>query len=213
MPISYRHVFVPATNPAAPPLLVLHGTGGTEQDLLPIARSLSPGSAILSPRGDVNERGAARFFQRFGEGVFDLADVRKRTQALADFVVAASKQYEVPAGRWIAVGFSNGANIAATLLQLRPEILAGAILLRAMVVLDQPAAPLSLRDKRVLMSNGSLDPIIPKDHPARLAELLRAGGAEVTLKSQIAAHNLVPADVADGREWIDSIRSAHAVSD
>lgn len=213
MALSYQHVFVPANNPAAPPLLLLHGTGGSETDLLPIAKSLSPGSALLSPRGDVNERGQPRFFRRFAEGVFDLDDVRRRTRNLADFIDAACKQYGVQPGRLIAVGFSNGANIAATLLQLRPESLAGAILLRPMVVIDQPAAPLSLRDKRILMSSGSVDPIIPKDHPARLAELLRAGGAEVTLKTQIAAHNLVPADVADAREWIDSIRSAHAVSD
>src|SRR5437868_4970343 len=136
MSLSYQHVFQPGTDPAAPPLLLLHGTGGDERDLIPLGRTLSPASALLSPRGDVSEGGALRFFARLAEGVFDAAEVTHRTHALADFVGAAGQQYRFDPQTLIAVGFSNGANIAATLLQLRPESLAGGVLLRAMVVLD-----------------------------------------------------------------------------
>jgi phospholipase/carboxylesterase len=131
-----------------------------------LAQALSPGSALLSPRGDVSEHGARRFFARLAEGIFDPAEVTRRTHALADFVAGATAHYALDPTRLTAVGFSNGANIAATLLQLRPEALAGAVLLRPMVVLDQPAAAGSLAGKPVLLANGTQDPIVPADHPA-----------------------------------------------
>ena len=106
--LTYRHRFEPGTEPFAPPLLLLHGTGGDEDDLIPLGRKLSPGSALLSPRGDVSEQGARRFFARLAEGVFDPAEVTRRTHALADFVAAAAKHYRFDATRLIAVGFSNG---------------------------------------------------------------------------------------------------------
>ncbi len=199
---SYHHVFQPGTDPAAPPLLLLHGTGGNEHDLLPLARQLSPGSAVLSPRGDVSEHGARRFFARLAEGVFDPAEVTRRTQGLAGFILAASAHHGLAPGRLIAVGFSNGANIAAALLQLRPETLAGAILLRPMVVLDQPAAAGSLSGKRILIASGTHDPIVPPDHPARLAALLQAGGADVALHSAPAGHNLTSGDLAAARNFL-----------
>jgi len=205
--LSYHHIFEPGTDPAAPPLLLLHGTGGDEHDLLRLGRGLSRGSALLSPRGDVSEGGARRFFARLAEGVFDPVEVTRRTHALADFIAAATKQYGLDPARLTAVGFSNGANIAATLLLLRLESLGAAILLRAMVVLDQPAAPGSLTGKRVLLQNGEHDPIIPADHAARLATLLRAGGAEVTTLSHIASHALVPADIAAAQSWLGSGRA------
>lgn len=201
---TYHHLFEPGTDPHAPPLLLLHGTGGNEHDLVRLGRSLSPGSALLSPRGDVSEGGALRFFARAGEGIFDPVEVTRRTHALADFVADASRHYKIPAGRLLAVGFSNGANIAATLLQLRPETLAGGILFRAMVVIDKAAAAGSLAGRRVLISSGSVDPLVPLDHPARLADLLRAGGAEVTLKSHAASHALVPGDVEVAKAWLPS---------
>jgi len=199
---SYQHLFEPGADPAAPPLLLLHGTGGTEHDLVRLGRTLSPGSALLSPRGDVSEGGALRFFARLAEGVFDPAEVRRRTLALADFVLAASAHYGINAAKLIAVGFSNGANIAGTLLLLRPETLGGAVLLRPMVVLDQPAAPGSLAGKRVLLCHGNTDPLVPADHPARLAALLAAGGAEVTARAFPAAHALTPQDVGAARDWL-----------
>jgi phospholipase/carboxylesterase len=198
---SYHHRFEPGTDPAAPPLLLLHGTGGDENDLIPLGRQLSPGSALLSPRGDVSEHGARRFFARLAEGVFDPAEVTRRTQALADFVAAAAKHYGLDPARLTAVGFSNGANIAATLLLLRPEIPRAAVLLRPMVVLEPPAKA-DLRGRRVLISSGSADPIVPPDHPARLAAMLRQAGAAVTLQTQVANHGLVPGDFTAAREFL-----------
>lgn len=204
MKFSYHHLFEASTELSPPPLLLLHGTGGDEHDLLQLGRTLSPGSALISPRGDVSEGGARRFFARLAEGVFDPAEVTRRTHALADFIAAAVKHYNVKASRLTAVGFSNGANIAAALLQLRPQSLAGAVLFRPMVVLDQPAPAGSLTGKQILISSGQHDPIVPSDHPQRLAELLRAGGADVAVKIHPASHALTPADVAAATEWFRS---------
>ncbi len=202
--LAYHHRFepAPAGAPTAPPLLLLHGTGGDENDLVSFGRRISPGSAILSPRGDVSEHGARRFFARLAEGVFDPAEVTRRTQALADFIVAATAHYGIDRTRLIAVGFSNGANIAATLLQLRPDTLAGAILLRPMVVLDQPAPAGSLTGKRILVASGHADPIVPPDHPPRLAALLQAGGATVTVHTASAGHNLAATDLATSQHFL-----------
>ncbi len=189
---SYRHLFAPGADPSAPPLLLLHGTGGDEHDLVPLGRELSPGSAVLAPRGDVSEHGALRFFRRFAEGVFDLDDVRRRTHALADFIASAAQHYGIDRTRLTAVGYSNGANIAATLLQLRPDSLRRAALLRAMVVLDE---------------------IVPADHPPRLAELLRAGGAGVSLQVIPAGHGFTARDVALAKAWLDVRRQASARAD
>jgi phospholipase/carboxylesterase len=202
MNFSYHHIFQPGTDPAAAPLLLLHGTGGNEHDLLPLARTLAPGAAVLSPRGDVSEHGANRFFARLAEGVFDPAEVTRRTHALADFIAAASAHYGLDPTRLTAIGFSNGANIAATILQLRTTVLGGAVLLRSMVVLGQPATAASLSGKRVLLLNGDADPIVPLDHPPRLAALLRAGGAEVTQQMVKASHGLTAADLTAAKSWL-----------
>ncbi len=199
---SYHHLCHSGTDPNAAPLLLLHGTGGTERDLLPLARTLAPGAAVLSPRGDVSEHGALRFFARLAEGRFDPAEIDRRTHALADFIAAACTHYGLDPTRLTAVGFSNGANIAATILQLRPAVLGGAVLLRSMVVLDQPATSASLSGKRVLLLNGTADPIVPLDHPPRLATLLRAGGAEVTQQMVTASHGLIAADLTAAKSWL-----------
>lgn len=204
MKLSYHHIFEPGTDASAPPLLLLHGTGGDEHDLLRLGHTLAPGSSLLSPRGDVSEGGARRFFARLAEGVFDPAEVTRRTHALADFIAQAAQYYGFKSSRLVAVGFSNGANIAATLLQLRPESLGGAILLRAMVVLDQPVSRESLAGKRVLLLSGNVDPIVPADHPARLAALLRASGADVTLQTLPASHTLTPVDVTVAQAWLQT---------
>ena len=201
--LSYHHRFEPATDVAAPPLLLLHGTGGDENDLIPLAQKLSPGSALLSPRGDVSEHGARRFFARLAEGVFDPAEVTRRTLALAEFVTAATRHYGIDAQRLTAIGFSNGANVAATLLLLRPDTLAAAALLRPMVVLEPAKVP-DLKGKRILVSSGSVDPIVPPDHPARLAAVFRGAGATVTSQTHAASHGLVPGDFAALRDFIKS---------
>ena len=204
---SFVHLFEPGTDRAAQPLLLLHGTGGNEHDLLRLGRTLSPGSALLSPRGDVSEGGARRFFARLAEGVFDPAEVTRRTHTLADWLAAAAKKYSLDPARLTAVGFSNGANLAATLLLLRPASLGGGVLIRPMVVLDQPAAPGSLAGKRVLLLNGNVDPIVPLDHPPRLAALLRAGGADITQQFLPASHNLTPADVSAAQAWLKQTKA------
>ena len=169
MMLSFIHRFEPATIADAPPLLLLHGTGGDENDLLPLGRAVSPGSALLSPRGKVLENGMPRFFRRLAEGVFDEADLRRRADELADFIAEARAAYGLAAP--IALGFSNGANIAAALLLLRPDALAGAVLMRAMVPLAEPPKP-DLAGKPVLILSGAADPIVPPENAARLAAQL-----------------------------------------
>lgn len=205
--LTFQHLYEAGSDPEAPPLLLLHGTGGSEHDLVRLAHTASPGSPILSPRGNVNEAGALRFFGRIAEGVFNPQEVSRRTQALADFVVSATKHYGLDTNRLVAIGLSNGANIAGCLLLLRPETVTAAVLYRPMLVLDLPAAPDSLVGKRVLMTHGSTDPLVPPDHPARLAELFRAGGADVVCRTHTASHALVQADVEATREWLQIERS------
>jgi len=202
---TFQHLFRPGTDPAAPPLLLLHGTGGSEHDLVPIADFISPGSALLSPRGHVQERGARRFFSRLAEGVFDPEEVTRRTHELADFLSEAEAAAAVDPTRLIAIGFSNGANAAANLLLLRPEVLGGAILIRAMVVLDQPAPRGSLQGRPILLLNGERDPLVPADHPPRLANLLQAGGARVTPLVLPAGHGLTQGDLQAARGWFQQL--------
>ena len=192
-PLSYIHHYEPSTQAGSPPLLLLHGTGGNENDLLPVGRQVAPGSALLSPRGDVSENGMPRFFRRLAEGVFDQNEVAQRTHALADFLSAAATRYGFDAGQLNALGYSNGANIAASLLLLRPETLAGAVLLRPMVVLEPRLVP-NLQGKRIAILSGRYDPIVPADHPERLAAMFRQAGAEVDLHWFEAGHQLTGAD-------------------
>lgn len=199
---GFIHVFEPGSDPAAPTLLLLHGTGGSEHDLLRLGRAMSPGSALLSPRGQVNEGGALRFFARLAEGVFDPAEVAGRTHQLADFITSAGARYGFEPRRLVAVGFSNGANIAASLLLMRPDSIGGAILLRPMVVLEQAATAGTLAGRRVLILNGSTDPLVPSDHPNRLAALLKAGGADVTVTLLAASHGLTPQDLTAAKAWL-----------
>lgn len=199
---DFIHRFEPARDAGSPPLLLLHGTGGDENDLLGLGRMISPGSALLSPRGRVLEHGMPRFFRRLAEGVFDEEDVRRRALELGDFVAEARKQHGIAAP--IAVGFSNGANIAAALLLLKPDVLAGAILLRAMVPLSDPPKA-ELGGKQVLLLSGQGDPIVPASNSARLAALLSAARARVDHKVLPAGHQLSQADVTLARNWIGNV--------
>ncbi|GMO23265.1 MULTISPECIES: alpha/beta hydrolase [unclassified Bradyrhizobium] len=199
---AFIHRFEPAASAGSTPLLLLHGTGGDENDLLGLGKMISPGSALLSPRGRVLEHGMPRFFRRLAEGVFDEDDVRRRARELGDFVNEARKRYGIAAP--VAVGFSNGANIAAALLLLQPDVLAGAILLRAMVPLSDPPAA-DLAGKPILLLSGQADPIVPAGNSAKLAALLSQTGASVTHRVLPAGHQLSQADVTLARDWIGSV--------
>jgi phospholipase/carboxylesterase len=204
---EFIHRFEPATNAGSPPLLLLHGTGGDENDLLGLGKMISPGSALLSPRGRVLEHGMPRFFRRLAEGVFDEEDVRRRALELGEFIGDARQRYGIAAP--VAVGFSNGANIAAALLLLKPEVLAGAILLRAMVPLSDPPKP-ELGGKPVLLLSGQADPIIPPSNSARLAALLSEAGAQVDHRILPAGHQLSQADMTLARNWIGTVATEAA---
>ena len=198
---SFHHVYRPGRGGGPYSLLLLHGTGGNEQDVLPLAEEIAPGAAVLSPRGQVAEQGAPRFFRRFAEGVLDIEDWRKRSHELADFVEAAHVEHGIPPGTLVAVGYSNGANIAQGLLLLRPEVLGAAILFRPMFVTDDvPAA--DLNSHRVLLLAGDHDPLMAPGDPERIAQQLRGRGANVTVKMLHASHGLVQDDLIAARAWL-----------
>lgn len=198
---TFVHRFEPATEPpAAATLLLLHGTGGNETDLLPLGRAISPRVALLSPRGPVLENGMPRFFRRLAEGVFDHEDLVLRTHQLADFVAESAQAHGFDPARVVAAGFSNGANIAASLLLLRPETLAGAILLRPMVPFE-PASPPVLHGRRVLVAAGRTDHLVPAAQSERLAALLRAAGADVELHWSPGEHAIDRTDLAAIHAW------------
>lgn len=201
--LGFVHVYTPPSAVDARTLLVLHGTGGNEMDLLPVARSLAPTAGVLSPRGKVSERGMPRFFRRLAEGVFDLEDLKFRAAELADFIAVAADAYRFDPRQVVAAGFSNGANIAASLLLLHPATLTGAVLFRAMVPIVPNPLP-SLPSTPVLLSNGRRDPLVSEDETERLATLLRSAGANVTLTWQPVGHELTPADIALAKGWLTS---------
>jgi len=187
------HVFQPADDAAAgPPLLLLHGTGGDEHDLLPLRDYLSPGAAVLSVRGTVLENGMPRFFRRLREGVFDEDDLRQQADDLAEFVGLACQTYGIDDGSLVAVGFSNGANIASAMMLRRPGVLAGAVLLAAMVPFAEPPAA-ALNGTLVIISNGARDPMITAQMTKRLAHQLAERGAEVIELPHSGGHQIDPA--------------------
>lgn len=197
---AYTYRFEPASVPGASTLLLLHGTGGNENDLVPVGRAVAPGAALLAPRGDVLEHGMPRFFRRLAEGVLDQADLERRTHALADWVGEAARAHGVDPARVVALGFSNGANIAASILLRRPGTLAGAILLRPMLPFDPGQAP-DLSGCRVLVAAGRSDPLVPGEQSERLADILRRAGAEVTLHWSPGGHVLAREDLAAALAW------------
>lgn len=184
----------------SPALLLLHGTGGDENDLVPLGRLLRPGAALLSPRGQVLESGQSRFFRRLAPGVFDEDDLIRRTHELADFVEDQTAGRHL--GKVVAVGYSNGANIAAAILLLRPDLLSGAMLFRAMLPLDPPHPP-RLGGTPVLLLAGRRDSMIPQEGAQRLAVLLGQAGANISLEWRDTGHNLERSEFTLAREWLD----------
>ena len=200
--LGFTHVHVPppvgTTDPRT--VLLLHGTGGNERDLLDLGAAVAPGLRLLGVRGQVVENGMPRFFRRFAEGVFDEADIIRRSAELAAFIPAAAAAYGFDASQVFALGHSNGANIAASLMVLHPDVLAGGALMRAMFTLA-PASPPVLTGTRVLLAEGALDPIVPRASAERLAALLTDSGADVTLHWEPTGHGLTQADAAVTKRW------------
>ena len=185
-------------------MLLLHGTGGDENDLVPLGRELAPGAAILSPRGKVSEYGAARFFRRLAEGVFDREDLVFRTHELAGFIEAAAEEYGFDLSRLVAVGYSNGANIAASLMLLHPGLLRAAILFRAMVPFEPDVVP-DLSGMPVFLAAGRMDQMIAPENTERLAKILREAGADLDLRWRDTGHPLTYEEIAEAKVWLSGV--------
>ena len=201
MSMEFVHQFLPAGTDEARTLLLLHGTGGDENDLVPLGQTLLPEAAILSPRGRVLEGGMPRFFRRFQEGVFDLDSIREEADALARFLADAAVEYAFDPTQVVAVGFSNGANIAHSLLMLHPNVLSTVVAIRAMTTFPD-FKPAGLAGKRVFISSGKTDPIVPNSDAEFLANQLLSGGADVTHFWVDAGHNLTRGEIASIRDWL-----------
>jgi phospholipase/carboxylesterase len=199
---GFVHRFFPGESGAT--LLLLHGTGGDENDLVPLGREVAPGAAILSPRGKVSEYGAARFFRRLAEGVFDHEDLVFRTHELAGFVETAAEEYAFDPSRLVAVGYSNGANIAASLMLLHPGLLRAAVLFRAMVPFEPEVTP-DLSGMPVFLAAGRLDRMISPENTERLAEILREARADLDLRWRNTGHPLTYEEVAEAKEWLSGV--------
>lgn len=204
--LSFIHRFEPAREPGEHrTLLMLHGTGGSENDLVPLGHALDRSAAILSPRGKVLEKGMPRFFRRLAEGVFDEEDVKRRANELADFVEEAAEVYGFSRGGVVAAGYSNGANIAAAMLLLRPEVLCAAILFRPMVPLVPEQMP-DLSGTHVFISEGRYDPMGTPEQTQRLFTLLRDAGALVTLHVEDLGHEIGGGDLREAAGWLSHLQ-------
>lgn len=202
--LGFAHRFVPGRDLSGPTLLLLHGTGGNEDDLLPLGRELAPEANILSPRGKVSEYGAPRFFRRLAEGVFDHEDLVFRTHELAGFIEAAAKEYGFDPAKLVATGYSNGANIAASLMLLHPGLLRAAVLFRAMVPFEPEKIP-DLTGMPVFLAAGRMDRMIQPQNTERLAGILREAGANLDLRWRDTGHGLTYEEVGEAKEWLAGV--------
>ena len=202
--LGFDHRYLPGNDESGPTLLLLHGTGGNEEDLIPLGQELLAGAGILSPRGKVSEYGAPRFFRRLAEGVFDHEDLLFRTHELAGFVEAAADEYGFDPSRLVAVGYSNGANVAASTILLHPGLLRVAVLFRAMVPFEPEVTP-DLSGMPVFMAAGKMDRMIAPDNTQRLADILTEAGADVDLRWRNVGHPLTYEEVGEAKEWLAGI--------
>ena len=205
--LGFVHRYIPGEDESSATLLVLHGTGGNDDDLVPLAQDLSPGAANLPPRGKVSEYGAPRFFRRLAEGVFDHEDLLFRTHELAGFVEAAAEEYGFDPSKIVAVGYSNGANVAGSTILLHPGLLRAAVLFRAMVPFEPEVTP-DLSGLPVFIAAGLMDRMIPQDNTQRLADILVEAGAEVDLRWRDVGHRLTYEEVGEARGWLAGILAA-----
>jgi phospholipase/carboxylesterase len=196
--MDFVHKFIPGRLPVT--VLLLHGSGGDENDLLPIAPALAPGAALLSPRGNVVQHGARRFFSWPGPDGFDTAEVRQRVDELTDWVERMATQYALDLNRLYALGYSNGANMAAAMMLMRPGAIAGACLFRSRAVVTPATLP-DLKGVPVLISAGQTDHLIPPSAAEGLGQILTNAGAHVDLAIQNAGHDLTPADFSLAKQW------------
>jgi phospholipase/carboxylesterase len=207
--LGFVHRFIPGTGEeSAPVLLLLHGTGGNEQDLIPLGQALLPGAAILSLRGKVLENGMPRFFRRFAEGIFDVEDLKFRTDELSEFIDKARRQHGLRKNKLVAVGYSNGANIAASLIFLHPHHLGAAVLFRAMVPFKMDLVR-DFSKITVFLGAGQRDPIVPRNNTLELAEILEGGGAEVAIHWHDGGHELGEDDMEAARLWLSQRALTH----
>ncbi|MEK8129520.1 alpha/beta hydrolase [Paenibacillus filicis] len=196
-----KHLFEKGANPDAPTLVLFHGTGGTERDLLPLAGLLSPESSVLSLRGNVLENGMPRFFRRLAEGVFDEEDLIFRTKEVYDFLEEAAAQYGFDRSRVIAVGYSNGANLIGSLLFHYPQAVSGAILHHPMVPRRGIELP-ALSGTPVFIGAGSHDPICSPLETEELQGLLEQAGADVTVHWERSGHQLTATEARAAAAWL-----------
>lgn len=204
--LNFIHRFISANSKAKKSnltLLLLHGTGGTEDDLIPLGKELAANASLLSVRGKVLENGMPRFFRRLEEGIFDLEDLKMRTDELADFILRCSSIYDFDLKRLVAVGYSNGANIGASLLLRRPEVLAGAILFRAMVPFVPDVMP-DLSKKSIILLEGMVDPIVSKQEAESLLEIFNKARSNATIQWQDSGHNLTQQDIDSAKRWLET---------
>jgi phospholipase/carboxylesterase len=200
---DFTHIFH-AGAPDKPVLLLLHGTGADEHDLVGLGQSLVPDWSILSPRGRVQENGMNRFFKRFADGSFDLDDLHARTAELVNFITEARAHYHIAERPIYTLGYSNGANIAANILLTHSTTLDGAVLLRALLP-DEPTATPDLQHKKILLLAGLFDQMIPTDKTERLAALLQQAHADLTFITKPATHGLTQSDMESMQEWFATL--------
>jgi phospholipase/carboxylesterase/glyoxalase family protein len=195
--LGFTHRYLPGEDEASPTLLLLHGTGGNEEDLVPLGETLAPDAAFLSPRGKVSEYGAPRFFRRLAEGVFDHEDLLFRTHELAEFVEAASEEYGFDPSKMVA-------NVAASTILLHPGLLRAAVLFRAMVPFEPDLTP-DLSGMPVFLAAGRMDRMIPPDNTQRLADILLEAGADVDLRWRDTGHPLTYEEVGEAKAWLSEV--------